>query len=617
MPTFPAVAMRPLTRWGLVRFWAAYWFWFLLLLPWMGARQVVISAHDLWLAWRTAGRTWSFLDGRLHIGFVGSWELLVTAGLFGERFTWIRWQEVIIDPGPARTGATVQACLDRQAPPQAIACTHWHEEHIGNAACLARRHGIPIWGSPATVAALKCPPPIPGGRSLLMGQAAPAAGAEVRAFATTLADLEVIAADGHCCGHTVLFARAEGILFAGDAFIHELFTSPNADTDHRAWIDTLERLSSLPVRTLVGAHGEIISSDPRFPIIPGVVRRSDPAVLIRDKLAFLTWAREVVEKGEDAGVAYSVIEASLFPWARTWSWRTWFHDEGFRLFTCGEFSRTHLVRSLSRTPQQVTVRFPMFLTLAKHLAVLGPELLRIHLLAARPEPVLVIAGSIAVSAAVLNGAAPSGSGQLGQDLATAAGRIIDARAWGTLAGVLAIWTWWWAVIGGAITRRMALAVAGEAAEPWATSLRWCLRPGVLLPSALASLCLLACSLAGRLPWLLLAIPPIWLIAGVLYAGCCLVPGSLRFALGELRAMAAHPWPFLRRQAIFLLGFLVSTGAVYLAAGLWWALMALITGGWWNATTCWLTLPAAVYALGYTTANLKSLLIWLFLRRDQP
>jgi hypothetical protein len=59
---------------------------------------------------------------------------------------------------------------------------------------------------------------------------------------------------------TPYFSRGpKGSSSRGDAFIHELFTSSNTDTDHRAWIDTLERLTSLPVRTPVGARGEIIS----------------------------------------------------------------------------------------------------------------------------------------------------------------------------------------------------------------------------------------------------------------------------------------------------------------------------------------------------------------------
>ena len=173
------------------------------------------------------------------------------------------------------------------------------------------------------------------------------------------------------------------------------------------------------------------------------------------------------------------------------------------------------------------------------------------------------------------------------------------------------------MIGGAITRRMALAVHGEPQESWPASLRWCRRPSLFLPSALASLCLLAVALAAVYPWWLIAMPPVWLVAGILYAGLCLPPGDLATAGHALLAIARNPLPFLRRQAVFLLGFLVSTGTAYLLAGLWWAVMALPGGGWFTPTTFWLSLPAAIYALGYTTANLKSLQIWLYLHRDRP
>jgi cysteine-rich repeat protein len=51
------------------------------------------------------------------------------------------------------------------------------------------------------------------------------------------------------------------------------------------------------------------------------------------------------------------IEASLFPWNRTWSWKNFVADELARLLSGGEFSRTHLVRSLARYPERVPPRF--------------------------------------------------------------------------------------------------------------------------------------------------------------------------------------------------------------------------------------------------------------------
>ncbi len=607
----------PIDRRGRRAFWLAYWFRFFQFLPWMLLRQLAITVRDWWWAWRTTGRSWRFLDDRLAIGFVGGGELLVTAGMFGERFTWLRWHDVLIDPGPARCRAVVMAALVPGIPPTVVVCTHWHEEHIGNAAAAAERWGIPVVGAPLTCEALCSPPVLPAGRALLMGAVAAASSSRVMPIGhevrTALTTLEVIAADGHCRDHVVLFDRQAGVLFAGDAFLHELFTSPNADADHRAWIATLDRLAELPVRTMVGAHGPIISCDPAIPPIAGVVQHGDPRQLIAAKRRFLGWARSVVTAGEPAGVPYSVIEATIFPWERSWSWRTWFHDEGFRLLTCGEFSRTHLVRSLADRPQQVPVRFPALLRIAGPLAAIGPELLRIHLLALRPEPVLTIAGSILVSGAVL--AVAAGIVDQPQVLAMAAPRLVQDAAWSRLFWVFGIWTVWWSVIGGAITRRMALAIAGTDGESWVASLRWCVRPGLLLPSAMASWCLFLIALAGAWPLLVLAVPPIWLTAGVLYAGLCLPPGTTRGALADLFAIVQRPWPYLRRQLVFLVGFLVSTGIVYAAAGSWaWAIASLL--GWsWPAFV--LIVPVAVYATGYTTANLKSLQIWLWLRRNDP
>lgn len=603
-------------RW---RFWAGYWCWFLLLLPWMLLRQLAVSACDLWWAWRTAGRTWQLCDGRLQISFLGHSELLLTAGMFGERFTLLRWGDVVIDPGPARCRDQALRALADGTPPALVVCTHLHEEHIGNAALVAGRFDIPVAASAATLAALRDPPRLPGGRSLLMGVARVVPDGRLTVLGplvvTGQVRLEVIAAEGHCAGHVVLFARDEGVLFAGDAFLHELFTSPNADADHRAWIPTLERLAELPVRTLVGAHGAIISCDPALPPIPGVVVRGDPRQRIAAKLAFLRRVAAIVADGERNGIRHAIIEAVVFPWHRPWAWRTWFHDEGFRLLTCGEFSRTHLIRSLSARPERVPVRFPALRRLGARLAESGPELLRIHLLAGRPESVLVIAGSILLSAWALLALAPGASlDDPIQRLIAAGPAIADHPA--RLLALLSLWTIWWWIVGGAITRRMALAVAGENNESWGASLRWCLRPGLAVPSALASVCLLAVACAPRWPWALLAMPAVWLVAGLLYAGLCLPPGQLSYGWAGLTAILRHPWPFLRRQLGFLVGFALSTGAVHAAAAAWIASIHLLAGSWsWWALA--LAAPAAVYALGYTTANLKSLQIWLWLRRDDP
>lgn len=114
---------------------------------------------------------------------------------------------------------------------------------------------------------------------------------------------------------------------------------------------------------MIGVHDKVVSSDPELTRSRSAVERGDPNVMLMDKLTFTRWAQEVVSEGERRGLPYSVIEACLFPWQRWWSWHNWFTDESARLFSAGEFSRTHFVRSLSLTPERVPYRFPAFVRL--------------------------------------------------------------------------------------------------------------------------------------------------------------------------------------------------------------------------------------------------------------
>ncbi len=204
-----------------------------------------------------------------------------------------------------------------------------------------------------------------------MGQPEPAPSLELRTLWTTLTTsgttLEVIESPGHCRGHASLFDRELGVLFAGDSFLHTIFTAPNREVSVAEWNRTLERYLQLDVRRMVGTHGLVCSADERIPPIPFVVQRKDPRQMIAEKLQFMKWAQGVVAEGERRSLPYGVIEGCLFPWQRWWSWQTWFTDEGGRLFSAGEFSRTYFVRSLSRTPEKVPPRFPPFARFANRL----------------------------------------------------------------------------------------------------------------------------------------------------------------------------------------------------------------------------------------------------------
>lgn len=345
-------------------FWLEYWFCFFAFVPLILMRQCVVSAINLLTAVWTWNARPDLVNGSVRLVFLSNLKTLLATIIFGERFVAIHHKDVLIDPGPV----VVRRCIDRYVRDQgrdafdAIVATHWHEEHVGNVEFLARRCGCPAYGTRITLDAMNKPERLSLPRRKLMGQPQrAAAGADLRELAQTLhtehATLEVFRSDGHCRGHASLYDAERKTLFCGDSFMHTIFTAPNRDDCCEHWVRTLRTYACLDIRTMVCGHGQVFSLDPDDRRIPFVTVRQDPNMLIREKLSFTQWAQSVVREAEARGLPYSVIEACVFPWRGAWSSRNWFGDEAARLFSCGEFSRTQLIRSLSATPQNVPPRF--------------------------------------------------------------------------------------------------------------------------------------------------------------------------------------------------------------------------------------------------------------------
>jgi hypothetical protein len=178
----------------------------------------------------------------------------------------------------------------------------------------------------------------------------------------------------------------------------------------------------------------------------------------------------------------------------------------------------------------------------------------------------------------------------------------------------------WATLGGAATRRMSLDLLGGAGESFAASFAYCCKWPLAVPSALASLCFFYILLARLCPWLLLLLLPTWLYAGLLYGALTLENVSLGNAIRKVHGRLGD-WPrALRLQMEYLVSFSLSTGTVYLLS-LAWAVAVLFTCGHLRADSLanglsaleWILIaPVLAYALGYTTSNLKSLQIYLYL-----
>ncbi len=149
----------------------------------------------------------------------------------------------------ARLDAAVEAKIEGGGELVAIIITHHHVDHIGYAEGLRERFGGPILAHPAT--AERVPFRVDGAL----------ADGDVIALDGGL-DLEALHTPGHAPGHLVLVERSSQIAHVGDmvAGIGTILIDPEDDGDMGLYLDSLERLAALGLRTLVPAHGPLIEA---------------------------------------------------------------------------------------------------------------------------------------------------------------------------------------------------------------------------------------------------------------------------------------------------------------------------------------------------------------------
>ena len=343
-------------------FWTCYMAGLLIRVPLIagaGARDL-IRQFAVYL--RTFRRRKDFLGGKLGIMFLGGVTCDVVPILFGEMFSAILYDGLLIDPGSPRMRRSLRRHLARldEGNIRAVVATHHHEEHVGNLNWAARQLSVPLFVGSATAELLKSPWKLPWVRAAIIGQPPPlrppfeTLGARI---VTRSGEVEVIPAPGHCDDHIVLYDRQEKVLIAGDAFMGSYFATPNPDVDSEVWIETLERLLELPIEVFVEGHGHMHTLRPDIPDIPGVVIREDPKAALREKLNYLRWLREQIEAGMREGLTPCAVEATCFPWSRRGGWETFSKDELIRILSLGHFSRSELVRSFVRPEKSKSV-FP-------------------------------------------------------------------------------------------------------------------------------------------------------------------------------------------------------------------------------------------------------------------
>lgn len=335
-------------------FWSCYLIGLLIRLPLIVGAGVRDFLGQCFAFLRTFRRRVDFPGGKLSILFLGGVPCDVVPILFGELFTAVVYDGLLIDPGSPRMRRSLARHLRRlpQGTIKAVVATHHHEEHVGNLNWASQATSTPLYLSSATALLLKSPWRLPFVRAAIIGQPSP-----LQPPFEILSDhidaahgpLQVLSTPGHCDDHIVLYDPREKVLIAGDAFMGSYFATPNPDVDSCQWIDTLERLLTLNIEVLVEGHGHVHTMRPDFPDIPGVVIREDPRVALEKKLDYLRWLREQIESGKREGLTVTAVEATCFPWGHGRAWESFSKSELIRVLSLGHFSRSELVRSFVRT----------------------------------------------------------------------------------------------------------------------------------------------------------------------------------------------------------------------------------------------------------------------------
>jgi ribonuclease/clavin/mitogillin len=160
---------------------------------------------------------------------------------------------LVIDPAspyPAEQAA-LDAIVDAEAAAgrrvAAIGLTHHHGDHVGGAAHLAARLGVPIVAHAATADRLRGAVPVH--RMLSDGDEVAIGGRPIRAVHTP----------GHAPGHLVFLDVASRALIAGDmvAGVGTILVDPS-EGDMIEYLASLERMAALAPSRLLPAHGPMI-----------------------------------------------------------------------------------------------------------------------------------------------------------------------------------------------------------------------------------------------------------------------------------------------------------------------------------------------------------------------
>lgn len=232
---------------------------------------------------------------------------------------------VLVDTGfPACAGALARFIATVR--PEGCLVTHFHEDHSGGGAAVARA-GVPVWMDARTAERVRHPARIGFYRRYTWGSPSPVGA--FRPF-TPPDSLACIATPGHCDDHHAIWDGETGTLFGGDLFIGVKVRGSHASEQPRTLVRSLRRVIALRPHRLFDAHRGLIEN---------------PVALLTAKADWLEQTIATI----DAMAAEGLDDTAI---ARRVLGHDWFN----RAFTAGDYTTRNFVRSVRLTAPAVGPR---------------------------------------------------------------------------------------------------------------------------------------------------------------------------------------------------------------------------------------------------------------------
>jgi glyoxylase-like metal-dependent hydrolase (beta-lactamase superfamily II) len=161
---------------------------------------------------------------------------------------------LLIDAGPPALARELAGVL-ADVPLVGLVATHHHEDHTGGAGFLAERRGLVPRVHPAGVPILAEGIRAELYRRVAWGRPRPVTAEPLASHVESRRlRFEVVPTPGHSVDHVCLLEPERGWLFTGDLFLAERLRYLRNDEDLAALIDSLRRVTRLPVKHVFCAH---------------------------------------------------------------------------------------------------------------------------------------------------------------------------------------------------------------------------------------------------------------------------------------------------------------------------------------------------------------------------